>query len=792
MKILIAICSIFLAQAALGETIQVRSGEHPTFSRLVFEFGALPEWSVSRTETGYVLVTNDSRSFNVGSVYDKIPQTRLRGIKETDDSASLEFNVTCACHVEAFELSDRLLVVDIHDGPPPEGSSFEEPFLTRVEYVQARKEDFPAFDALPEPSDVADIILPKIYLPPHRLAPMVVLPGVAATAPLGVAAFETGGFADAFLRAPNDQNGAYERLATNALLEPDFQVVLERQSMQRATIDETLEAFGRAAAQGLVDALPIEKVEPPDQNAEAFVGPLADFGANIAVSTAIDRANAGFVPSVSGLRGGVCLSGDIIDVGSWGDLDQPYLDLSRARSALVGEFDVTDLDAVRRLSRLYINMGFGAEARAVLEAFPSNDPETKLLLTLAELIDATEISEPGPLAGQLECETNAALWAALAQPFSAQEIARTRAKILSTFSALPVHLRRHLGPALMERLTTAGDPDAAATVLNAIRRDGFQGDTLLAMAVAALSTERGDPMLPPSPDAVAGDTKLLAETVLRRISAGEDTGTLPNDEDMALLPILAFELRGSESARDLRIAEVNGYRRRGEIPPALAALEHARATNAIDRETAESLFRAVALAAADSMTDASLLVFATTADERLGVGPVSVEARRALADRLIALGFANTAEQMVDDIPGGVLENKLRLARIELARDDASKALRVLEGLSGQEVAELRAQAYSALASHREAAAVWEGIGRTKSALIARQRAGDWSGLETDVDELSAAATAIRQAQDVPLAQLNLETVDGRVFRDAADAVVQASVERRNAMRALLEASASP
>ena len=66
MKILIAICSIFLAQAALGETIQVRSGEHPTFSRLVFEFGALPEWSVSRTETGYVLVTNDSRSFNVG------------------------------------------------------------------------------------------------------------------------------------------------------------------------------------------------------------------------------------------------------------------------------------------------------------------------------------------------------------------------------------------------------------------------------------------------------------------------------------------------------------------------------------------------------------------------------------------------------------------------------------------------------------------------------------------------------------------------------------------------------
>lgn len=789
MRALIAWVFVALAQAAGAQPIEVRSGEHPTFSRLVFEFETVPEWSIERAEIGYILATNVDRAFDLAGVFDRIPATRLRDIQMAGRAGAVSLDVACICHIKAFELRDSLLVVDIHDGPDPNTDTLA---LTRVQYVQAVNADAPILPAPPVGATNADVMAPDASPMVVRRSAPTGLPRPDTNAPRPATDAGLDAFRDALLRAHSGGGGATERLSTQSLLPHDLQAVVDRQGLQRAALDETLESLGRAAAQGLIDARPIETLNAPTLRPNGGVSPLEEFGANITASTSIDRANSGFAPSVSGLRGGICLSGSVIDVASWGDLDQPYLDLAKARASLVGEFDVTDIKAVRRLSRLYINMGFGAEARAVLKAFPSNDPETRLLLTLAELVDGLDLEDPGPLAGQLECESNAAFWAALAAPFTSDQITRSRAQILSTFSALPVHLRRHLGPALMERLTAAGDTDAAANVLNAIRRDGFKGDARMAMAVAALSTERGIPTPPPAPDAVAGDTRLLAETVLRRIKAGADNGTLPNDEDMALLPILAFELRGSDTARDLRIAEVNGYRRRGEIPPALAALRHARETNAIDQETAEELFRAVALAAADSMSDASLLVFATTADERLGVGPVSVEARRALADRLIRLGFANTAEQMVDDIPGEALENRIRLARIELARGNATEALRVLEEQSGPEVADLRARAYSDLAAHREAATVWDGIGQTEAALIARQRAGDWTELEADKDALSSAATTLRQTEDVPLANLDLRAVDGRAFRDAADAAVDASAARQEAMRALLDASAPP
>ncbi|MEL7345450.1 MAG: hypothetical protein AAFN59_11435 [Pseudomonadota bacterium] len=685
-----------LAHGAQAQSVPIRSGEHPEFSRLVLEFGTLPEWTIGRTEFGFRLVTDDPRDLETSQVFEKIPATRILDVRPQPGGGNLSILIGCVCHIEAFELRDRLLVIDVRDGPAPTDNAFNAPLPERVQYVQARGEI-----ALAPP--------PNTQASPQFLYPMSVSPfrGPPAPEKLSKPASPSDAFAmtvgaeafrDALLRAPARSPSGDTILQTRPLLEPDFNSISSRQGVRQETASQTLEMLGRAAIQGLVDA-PLDQLRPQGASqTDGNVQGLNEFGANISVSTAVDRANNGFAPNVSGLRGGICLSGSTIDVASWGDLDDPYSDLRVVRANVLGEFDVADFKAVRDLSRLYINMGFGAEARAVLKAFPSNDRETRLLLTLAELVDGNALSELGPLAGQLECESEVALWAALAQPFKASEIARSRNTILSTFSALPVHLRRHLGPPLMERLTEAGDTDAATSILGAVRRDGFDGDARLAMAVAALATKNGDPTPPPAPATVAGDTKLLAETVLRRMHAGINEGKLASDEDMALLPILAFELRSSQMATDLRRAEVDGYRRRGEIPQALAALSHARQTGAIDQDTAEGHFRAVALAAADSMTDASLLVFATTADERLGVGPVSVEARRALAERLIELGFANTAEQMVDDIPAGPVENRLRLARIELAREDPDQALAVLDGLDGEEADGLRARALSALA----------------------------------------------------------------------------------------------
>lgn len=785
MRFLLIAIALLAALPLSAQTVSLRSGEHPTFSRLVFEFGTLPDWSLGRTDTGFALITDREEAVDLSRVFDRMPPTRLLAIRAENGAPRVELQIGCDCHVEAFEHRGANLVLDIHDGPAPPQNAFDAPLPEKVALVLAKNAPNPAPSAPPEGEATATFRRPAQSDPVTRSAPphRPILPGQEAPAVSEHWAVEA--YRDALLRGAAGAQGPSAPLQTRSLTPMTLQQIDTRKNTQAGVTTHALQTLSRAVGQGLVDP---GAVGPQATDLSA----LASHGGNLDISTAIDRANSGFVPTVSALRGGLCLSGSRIDVAGWGSHDTPHTALAEARSALIGEFDVVDQDAVRRLGRLYIQMGFGAEARAVLQAFPSGDEETALLLTLAALVDLDAPAEPALLANQIECDTEAALWAALAAPFTAADIARSRQVILATFSALPAHLRHHLGPTLVERLVEAGDTDAASSVLGAIRRDGRAGDARTAMAVAALAKASGREEPGPPPESVAGDTALLAETVLRRLADGNASGALPGDADMALLPILAFELRGSDTARALREAEIDGYRRRGEIPSALGALSHAHATGAIDRDTAERHFRAIALAAAGSMNDASLVVFAKTAHERLGTGPVSAEARYALADRLVALGFAGTAEIMVADLPDQSLESRLRRARIDLLRNAPEDALAELEGLNGAIADDLRARAFTALARNGDAAESWAAAGAPEAARTAWQRAGDWPALENEADAFSVAATTIRTTTDVALDSLGPGAVLDGTFRDAADRAIEISAARREAIANLLNAAGAP
>ena len=111
----------------------------------------------------------------------------------------------------------------------------------------------------------------------------------------------------------------------------------------------------------------------------------------------------------------VCLEDARLDVGAWSNglpLTAQTPELSRQ---LVSEFDAPNAAAVRDLARLYLRFGFGAEAEALLAAFPAAPVEDRaLLVDLSRAVEGRAVTPDGPLTVDAACPGNHGLWLALA------------------------------------------------------------------------------------------------------------------------------------------------------------------------------------------------------------------------------------------------------------------------------------------------------------------------------------------------------------------------------------------
>jgi hypothetical protein len=128
LALLVALLCNAAAPSALGQTgsgtVQVRSGNHAQFARLVFVYPDRRAWSLLPTETGYRLKIERAAGFGLSGVFDLIPRNRIAALEDQTDGA-VAIEVACACHADVIELPGRGLVLDIRDGPAPPGNPFE-------------------------------------------------------------------------------------------------------------------------------------------------------------------------------------------------------------------------------------------------------------------------------------------------------------------------------------------------------------------------------------------------------------------------------------------------------------------------------------------------------------------------------------------------------------------------------------------------------------------------------------------------------------------------------------------
>ncbi|MFQ5624393.1 MAG: hypothetical protein ACE5FS_13480, partial [Paracoccaceae bacterium] len=104
--------------ASAQQQVQVLSGEHDGFSRLVFRLRPDLPHEVS-TRPGLVRIKFPGRHlvFDVSGLFDKLSRERLVSVRQTGAAGGsvLQLNLACACEPFVFPFRGNYLVVDIRD-----------------------------------------------------------------------------------------------------------------------------------------------------------------------------------------------------------------------------------------------------------------------------------------------------------------------------------------------------------------------------------------------------------------------------------------------------------------------------------------------------------------------------------------------------------------------------------------------------------------------------------------------------------------------------------------------------
>lgn len=413
-----------------------------------------------------------------------------------------------------------------------------------------------------------------------------------------------------------------------------------------------------------------------------------------------------------------CVADTALAVETWGGAGDAGQQLATARSLLAGERDRPAPAQAGQAARMLIHLGFGAEARQVIRSLAADLPDSDLLLALAALVDG----QPDPsaaFAAMERCDSAAALWAILARQQLRPSEPIAAAAALRAFSALPLHLRRHLALPLSQRFSAQGDAESVRRVRNALAWSVGPDDPAARLLTAVLPGEQGR---------AAALTALVAAD---------------RSNPAALMALVETQFsEGKPVAPDL-VAD-------------LAALRHSLRP---DRATAAGMTRALALAQALSadfaaafttaaelpatMTDIWALLATNGPDSALlhhaVLGPDAPRPRLAekqalrVAERLAGLGFPAEAVRWLRHGAAGDAAGAV-VAQAEFAWQDADlpTAAAALASLPETEARDLRARIASRAGRFDAAAGLFLSAGLVPEARQARRLARQWPEVATE------------------------------------------------------------
>ena len=362
--------------------------------------------------------------------------------------------------------------------------------------------------------------------------------------------------------------------------------------------------------------------------------------------------------------------------------------------SLYGEFDLPDAAGHEALARLYLENGFGAEARLVLENAPAQVSGRDLLLGLSDVLEDRYSNARLRLSERVDCGGSLALFATVAGA-EAAAVNRHAPQIARVYGELPIPLRRALGEQLVRRLIDAHAQDAARMVADVLRRVDFPPAPEMPLIDALLDAARGQ--IDSAAARLDQEGRKDGAALVVRLRLALERGETPPEALLADAEAVAAGERRSETGLELMALLVRLHKTSGRAADAFALLDRLAQWMPVTSENVAQLadlrnrtWRALI----DRADDRDFLeTFFDRSDWQSD--DLEPRNRMALAGRLLDFGLTDPATVLLRDDRGRTAR-RLR-ARLLLLTNDPAAALEALSGLNDSASGVLRAQAQRAL-----------------------------------------------------------------------------------------------
>lgn len=704
MRVMLAAIAVFiLAFPVVAQTIKVRSGDHPTFTRLALDIPPGVKWELSTRKRAATLSLKLEGAFlDTSNVFSRIQKTRLQNIQ--GKGPVLELALACDCIVKATLMQAQMLVIDILDVPETSSSEviISEPVLQTV-------------------SDAAIV-------------------GVAPDGPRF-------GYGELLWKLPvRLENPAAEivedskkdlRGTAVKSTHPAHVVNGVRLNHASQVQTELVQNIAKAATKGLLDpgsgqegraaAVNSARINASSKVSASGAAPLKEQG-HIRIRTSLESPLFNEAGEEITPEGFSCPNPELVAIHQWGDKRKFGDQIGQRRANLTMEFDQLDNEVVIGLARNYLFFGFGAESQAVLALNEHQSAETKVLGTIAEIMDIGYGSAGNALLPFSGCNNDFAFWSILAHETLPKTTTPNVDAMLRTLNQIPFHLREQLGPVLSGRLLQHGNSEAAASVLRAVNRASQNATAGANMALANMALEKGELSDAKTilENVVEGNSSLSPLALVKLIDARLERNDPISAPTATLAAAFAQEYRDTKLGPELRRAHVLAQSRSNQFQTAFDALDRLRKR---DGNVSSQKLRSQVLALlTENASDMTFLRFAFP-QSKIDSFKIDEKIANTIAKRFLDLGFPHMATPLISDDFHDTASRERRLLRAQaaLALGYPLRAEAEVAGMQGADADQIVAEARDMIKDHRAASRIFTRLGLEADTIRTAWLSGDWT-----------------------------------------------------------------
>ncbi|MCX7565775.1 hypothetical protein OS189_05425 [Sulfitobacter sp. F26169L] len=708
----IAFMSLF-GGGAQAQQLLVRSGDHPTFSRLTIPVPVKQPWEARQTTTGVEIQLPDFKGgFDLKDVFIRMQRERIAAIETSRNS--LKLVVTCACQATVFR-SGSLLVVDVAD----QGSKLAGPLLDGPPLIGARVTSETQMS-----NSENGAVLPWIGARSRFAFPLT----PPNSAQLNIRNFEPeSSSADQKDLLNKVQNELVKEVANAASIG-----ILEN-SYETPPVSPITDQTGPMTADLTPNALP-QLVQVPSEN--------------MRISSSMDRDTRAVSEEVSVTASSqTCPSDEFLPVETWGTDQSFSKQIGPARNALIDARDRLDLEAVHHFARLYIHFGFGAEALKVLKLDPTAQTTVAELFVVAAILEHGAATGSNTLAGYASCKSNVALWAILSARDLPSDIAIEANAALRALNKLPQHLRKVVAPMLSDRFLQTNNPNAAATALRSIERLAGEVPPDALMAKADIALGAGISAETALEAIIDSNSMQSARALIKQVEGKIARDEPVSAEAVTLIEAYAQELRGAPIGQKMRRTQIIALGQSQRFDEAFSELGDLKPS--LSPEVVKDILQTV-LGQLARKADPLSFMEHFLAQNQDDLNNLDFDTKLLLADGLSNLGFFEQAQGMIAMIPATprIPARQLQAARVAIELRQPFQAQAALIGIEGQKAELLLAQAKEMTGAYSEAADIFTRNDETERAAQAAWLSEHWEEITSaDNAEFGAITTLVQRKQ---------------------------------------------